>query len=217
MLGTAPEVDVWLLLEYRPPWQGKALEENDLPPTTRAWLANVVDGFAAQGRKPRPQFIRQPEEAERSSITLYLASDGELRRFQGRDYEEVERLDLRSSALEPVSEAHYFVCTNGQRDLCCARYGLPTYARLRLFAGERAGQTTHVGGHRFAPNVLALPQGALYGRVFADERPGSRPRWRTGVCRCRTCVAARPIRLRRKRRKPRCGTPARCSAPKATR
>ena len=169
MLGTAPEVDVWLLLEYRPPWQSKALEENDLPPTTRAWLANVVDGFAAQGRKVRPQFIRQPEEAERSSITLYLASDGELRRFEGRDYEEVERLDLRSSALEPVSEAHYFVCTNGQRDLCCARYGLPTYARLRLFAGERAWQTTHLGGHRFAPNVLALPQGALYGRVFADE------------------------------------------------
>ena len=168
MLGTAPQVDVWLLLEYRPPWQGKALEENDLPQSIRAWLANIVAGFAAQGRKARPQFIRQPE-SERSSITLYLARDGELRCFQGRGYEEVERLDLGSSALEPLTAPRYFVCTNGQRDLCCARYGLPTYARLRESVGERAWQTTHVGGHRFAPNVLALPQGALYGRVFAGE------------------------------------------------
>jgi len=26
-------------------------------------------------------------------------------------------------------------------------------------------QTTHLGGHRFAPNVLVLPQSTLYGRV----------------------------------------------------
>src|SRR5207342_2614377 len=56
-------------------------------------------------------------------------------------------------------------CTNGQRDVCCARFGLPTYAALREHVGERVWQTTHVGGHRFAPNVLTLPQAALYGRV----------------------------------------------------
>ena len=63
------------------------------------------------------------------------------------------------------SAPQYFVCTNGQRDLCCARFGLPTYAALRERVGERVWQTTHVGGHRFAPNVLTLPQAALYGRV----------------------------------------------------
>lgn len=37
--------------------------------------------------------------------------------------------------------------------------------------GDRAWQTTHVGGHRFAPNVLALPQGVLYGRVRPEDVP----------------------------------------------
>ena len=83
----------------------------------------------------------------------------------------------------------YFVCTNGQRDVCCARFGLPTYAALRERVGGRAWQTTHLGGHRFAPNVLTLPQAALYGRVqpadtdeFVDavERNGLAAKWLRG-------------------------------------
>jgi len=68
-----------------------------------------------------------------------------------------------------VEEPLYFVCTNGQRDLCCARYGLPVYKCLRDLVGDRVWQTTHLGGHRFAPNVLALPQGVLYGRVNPND------------------------------------------------
>jgi (2Fe-2S) ferredoxin len=32
-------------------------------------------------------------------------------------------------------------------------------------------QTTHTGGHRFAPNVVVLPDGIVYGRITADEGP----------------------------------------------
>ena len=67
-----------------------------------------------------------------------------------------------------VAQPHYFVCTNGQRDRCCARFGLPAYHRLRELVGERAWQVTHLGGHRFAPNVLVLPQGRLYGRLHSQ-------------------------------------------------
>lgn len=175
MLGTATYVDVWLLLEHRPPWGAKALEQGDLPSTTRAWLDAALRAYAADGLTARAQFIRQTEAdgAERGrndGTTLFVAAGGELFRFQGESYEDVERLNLSAEAtLERLHEPRYFVCTNGQRDLCCARYGLPTYARLRERVGDRAWQTTHVGGHRFAPNVLALPQGALYGRVFKAD------------------------------------------------
>jgi (2Fe-2S) ferredoxin len=37
--------------------------------------------------------------------------------------------------------------------------------------GERAWQVTHLGGHRFAPNVLVLPQRAHYGRVTPEALP----------------------------------------------
>lgn len=184
MLGTATRVDVWLLLEYRPPWEAKALERNNLPETMRAWIDSVLGTFAADGAKARAQFIRQgdaagavhTQQAQNGGLTLFVAAAGGLFRFQGRSFQDIERLNLRAelagqgaAALERVDEPHYFVCTNGQRDVCCARYGLPTYARLRERVGERAWQTTHLGGHRFAPNVLALPQGVLYGRVFEAD------------------------------------------------
>jgi hypothetical protein len=73
------------------------------------------------------------------------------------------------NAFPAVDETQYFVCTNGQRDACCARFGLPVYAALRERVGQRAWQITHLGGHRFAPNVLALPQGVVYGRVHLES------------------------------------------------
>ena len=169
LLGTAGQVDAWLMLEYKPVWRAKATDDNDLAVPMKAWLERTVAAYAAKGLKARPQFIRRPE-LDTTDVSLFVGTDRQLRHTQG-DYAMIATLDLPNGhdALERIEEPHYFVCTNGQRDLCCARYGLPVYARLRELAGGRVWQTTHVGGHRFAPNVLALPQGALYGRVFADD------------------------------------------------
>ena len=67
------------------------------------------------------------------------------------------------------------VCTNGRRDACCARWGMPTYMAM-VEAADRAHldaeavwQTTHVGGHRLAPNVVSLPAGLYYGRVQPED------------------------------------------------
>jgi hypothetical protein len=74
---------------------------------------------------------------------------------------------------EPLGN-ELFVCTDGKHDPCCARLGRPLYDALRA-AIERTGaevrvaECSHLGGHRFAANVLALPEGVLYGRVEAGE------------------------------------------------
>lgn len=170
LLGTAGQVDVWLMLEYKPVWRAKATDDNDLAGPMKAWLERTVAAYAAKGQKARPQFIRRPE-LDTTEVSLFVGTDGELHHFAA-DYTMIATLDLpdlHGGASSRIDEPQYFVCTNGQRDLCCARYGLPVYARLRELAGGRVWQTTHVGGHRFAPNVLALPQGALYGRVFAAD------------------------------------------------
>ena len=176
MLGTAAQVEAWLLLEYRPLWKAKAVEDNELAASIRAWLARCAatlgeGGPQGEGRgRARVQFIRQPE-VEAHGVTVFVARAGVLKRFRVDGYEDLARLDLESVAAPEERQPHYFVCTNGRRDMCCARHGLPAYARLRELVGGRAWQTTHVGGHRFAPNVLTLPQGALYGRVgVADMR-----------------------------------------------
>ncbi len=174
MLGTADVVDVWLLLEYRPVWKAKAVVDNDLSEGVRRWLSDGMAGLRSSGLKVRPQMIRQPE-IDRSDTRFLVYHDGILREFGAGEagYDDLVRSPIESLVRDPsagsvVDAPQYFVCTNGQRDLCCARFGLPAYARLRERVGERAWQTTHVGGHRFAPNVLVLPQGVLYGRVYPD-------------------------------------------------
>ena len=170
MLGTAGVVDVWLLLEYRPAWRAKAMTDNALGEAVRGWLAQGIEALGDKGYKVRPQFIRQPE-IDRPDTRLLIHHDGVLRAFEsgGPGYDGLVRTPVEvmfnGASGECLEAPHYFVCTNGQRDLCCARFGLPLYNGLRERLGERVWQVTHLGGHRFAPNVLVLPQGVLYGRV----------------------------------------------------
>lgn len=167
MPGTAIQVDVWIMLEYRRAWMAKALDDNLLADATNAWLADTISRFEALGLTARPQFIRRPERTD--SIQLYLARDGRLGGVAVESEEALQHIDLVNTPLPRVEEPQYFVCTNAKRDICCAKFGRPTYAALHREIGGRAWQTTHVGGHRYAPNVLALPQSALYGRVMPND------------------------------------------------
>lgn len=169
MAGTAEPVDVWVLLEYRPAWKSRALEESRLGDATRRWLDDNLAALAAMGLKARPQLIRQPE-TDSDQVRLLVGTREGLVRFAGSGYGFLGDISLAEVAADPAGHSqerdpHYFVCTNGQRDVCCARFGLPAYAALRERVAERAWQVTHLGGHRFAPNVLVLPQGTVYGRV----------------------------------------------------
>jgi len=189
LAGTADVVEAWILLEYVPAWSAKATSDNALNAITRDWFAGLVTAAAAHGHKARLQFVRQPE-LDRTGVTAMIALDGRLHRIDARDYAALTAHSYAALLAAPLERApQYFVCTNGQRDVCCARFGLPTYAALRERVGARVWQTTHVGGHRFAPNVLALPQAALYGRVrphdvdaFVDVVDAGRlaPQWLRG-------------------------------------
>lgn len=69
----------------------------------------------------------------------------------------------------------FLVCTHGQRDQCCAKFGYPLFEQVRDWGqihsahGMEVLQSSHLGGDRFAPASLALPQGHMYGRVDASE------------------------------------------------
>ncbi len=169
MWGTANQVDVWLLLEYKPAWQAKVLADNDLAEQTRNWLAHSISRLSDAGYKVRPQFVRQPE-LDRDDSRLLVAVSERLLEFSGTGYDFLQSLDLleivqNARTYAQLEQPRYFVCTNGQRDMCCSRFGLPSYAALRERLGDRVWQVSHLGGHRFAPNVLVLPAGVLYGRV----------------------------------------------------
>lgn len=73
----------------------------------------------------------------------------------------------RVSGSEPQSHGGrtYLVCTNGARDQCCAIRGA---AVVKALAAARPGavyESSHLGGHRFAANLLVLPDGLCFGRL----------------------------------------------------
>ncbi len=73
----------------------------------------------------------------------------------------------RVSGTEPQSPRgrRYLVCTNGARDPCCAIRGPAVAAALDRLRPGQVYECSHLGGHRFAANVLVLPDGLCFGRL----------------------------------------------------
>ena len=169
MVGTAPQVDFWILLELREQWTRDPLvHETNLPKFLKDWLTASLSTIETKGYKPRLQFIRN-DFRNSEPLNLFVCSTGCVRRLEFDCYEDLLALDLEKDVNIEVHENHYFVCTHGTRDLCCSRWGLPTMRALSQFDRERTWRSSHLGGHRYAPNVLVLPQGRLYGRVYEQD------------------------------------------------
>ena len=70
----------------------------------------------------------------------------------------------------PAPEPTFLACTHGQHDVCCALQGRPIAAALAALAAllpEQTWECSHVGGDRFAGNLVVLPAGHYFGRVDA--------------------------------------------------
>jgi hypothetical protein len=77
---------------------------------------------------------------------------------------DLEQLVSSPALPGPADDASVLlVCTNGRRDVCCAVNGRDAAARLRLEGRHEVWESTHLGGHRFSPTVLQLPDGWLFG------------------------------------------------------
>src|SRR5208282_278800 len=68
----------------------------------------------------------------------------------------------------PTGEPVFLVCTHGRRSTCCGRFGVPLAQALAARHPGQIWETTHVGGHRFAANLVILPHGLYYGPVGLD-------------------------------------------------
>lgn len=154
LAGTATQATRWLLVETRGVW-ARDVEETELEAHVRA----SVEGFDG-----RVLMIRRPDRRD-GQPAAFLAETredgGSVRRLTGLD-------DLAGGEL--LDGPLVLVCCHGRRDACCARVGTAVFAALEAHVPqERLWQSSHLGGHRFAANVLALPAGVLLGRVVPDD------------------------------------------------
>jgi hypothetical protein len=132
--------------------------------------------LAAERRRlphARVLFVRGVPRRGGDGIAVHVAvttrERRELRRLEVGSYEELAGLDFETAGAA-VDHPLFLVCTHGKHDRCCARLGRPVYEALREQVEEGwVWQSSHVGGDRFAGNVVALPDGVYYGRVEPAE------------------------------------------------
>lgn len=183
LVGSAAATTAWLLVEQPLKWQRDAADSPH-PEHPEAMARLVV---RASELDVRLQLLRRPSVGEREPAdpwrpTVVLAATGpaggraakarllpaqldEL--VDGGALDALVRGEL-PSAWEPVDRL-WAVCTHGRRDVCCAQHGRSLAAALHDQEPGLVWETTHTGGHRFAPNVVVLPDGLTYGRVVPDR------------------------------------------------
>lgn len=167
--GTASRIDHWLLVEYRGLWSHDALAGSGLSDQVKKRLRELV---AARPRT-RLLLIRRPDRRHHDGVAVYVADSREqherLARIDVTDHEDLREIDPFESA-EPLDHPLFLACTHGKHDSCCARYGRPLWDAVSEQLDEAsAWQCTHVGGDRFAGNLVALPHGVYYGRVDRED------------------------------------------------
>jgi len=176
LAGTASTVRSWLLLEHAGPWGRDAFLDGRY----------TTDGFGAElatrcrAADVRPLLIRRfggTVAPERAACFAIRSGPGEPRveRTALARHDDALELDLATLGrgeplgLEPHEDALFLVCTHGRHDMCCAERGRPLARALALQQPERTWECSHIGGDRFAPNLLVFPHGIYFGRVEPED------------------------------------------------
>jgi hypothetical protein len=169
--ATASRIDHWLLIEYRGLWSSDALTGSGLSDQLKRRLRELRSAHP----RSRLLFIRRPDRRRHPGVSVYVADSREgreqLRHLEVAHHEDLRVVDPWATAKATPTQL-FLACTHGKHDRCCARYGRPLYEALdEQLGAESVWQSTHVGGDRFAGNLVCLPHGIYFGRVDRDDVP----------------------------------------------
>jgi hypothetical protein len=71
---------------------------------------------------------------------------------------------------EPDDSRYVLVCTNGRHDACCATFGRPLVRALRASRwADEVWECSHIGGDRFAGNIVLLPDSLYFGHCDGEQ------------------------------------------------
>ncbi len=160
IVGTAPVEQAYLILELAKPWAKKIKAEGVIEafkPLLKGGAAKDVKLLAT----PRIDWLPL---CQRPWALL-------IRWFRGQAL--IQELDANPAAVQEALKGPpsggpmplYLVCTHGSRDRCCGTLGFPVYRKLLENSARRTLQVSHLGGHRYAPVVLALPEWRFFGHM----------------------------------------------------
>jgi hypothetical protein len=175
LIATASRVQRWMIVEQPGSWGVDALAESKLDTDTAAALAEAARAHGARVLLAR----RRVDQRRLGPVrTVFLAHSGAERWWLEQvdldpaDPKELLGLDLGALAFPeppgigvPGPPSLNLVCTNGRHDPCCADLGRPVVRALADATAPDVWECSHVGGDRFAANIVCLPDGIYHGRV----------------------------------------------------
>lgn len=198
LLGTASTVRTWVLLEQSGAWPSSALDSRQLPDGLGSALARYANRHRVRlvlvrrpGRPvvsgPSRVFVAHVRETGSWLARTAVAAPHEVASLP---FEEFAR--GRPAGLDPMSTPLFCVCTHGAHDRCCATRGRPVAAAMAERFPAETWEVSHIGGDRFAANIVCFPDGYYFGRVPAADAAAvgmdySRRRLRLPYLRGRSC------------------------------
>ena len=184
LYATASLVSAWLLIEQSGAWGPDALTESGFPSDIASELERRASGV-------RILLIRNrvAPSGGRQFFKAHSGGDGILPSMVAAPLPHPsDLLDVDLKALAngdlgpgtPIDHPTYLVCTHGRHDVCCSDRGRPLYRALSAVRPERTWEVSHLGGDRFAANLLVLPRGDYFGRLEPEDAESLATGYETG-------------------------------------
>src|SRR5687767_4418663 len=167
-MATASPAQRWVLIEQPGPWGREALTESRFDAEVAPLLAK-----RSRAENVRLLLVRRPGDRLADSGRRGAYADSRPGREGLWWSTRASDADLLTapwdgSVGEPAPRPTYLVCTHGGHDACCALRGRPLARALPAPGPADVWECSHLGGDRFAANVLVLPYGFYYGQVPGD-------------------------------------------------
>ncbi|UKO96916.1 sucrase ferredoxin [Nostoc sp. UHCC 0870] len=197
-IGTAINRQYYILIEVPPPWTSQPLDSKNIPSKLQD-LQSDIDEAACYIRLV---FIYNPNyyQTGRTRLIIYYQTEEIYSGYNKKEYILSDINDavpiiqkcIKNENLESedtnIQTRDFLVCTHGSHDKCCAKYGNPFYRQALATVEDlslshvRVWQSSHFGGHRFAPTMIELPEGRYYARL--DQKSFTSILTRTGDIQC---------------------------------
>ena len=155
LAGSAPLSQSWLIVFHQGAWGDRPVDtliSGDLATWAKEQGAQILIARTPKGIDPYPE-------------ATFLYSNGQSDLLQGM---------LNSQGIPDLAHAQrskpmLLICTNGKRDQCCATFGRSLIGQCKeVLSPELYGrilECSHLGGHRFAPTAIWLPENLVLGRL----------------------------------------------------
>lgn len=167
-VATASPAQRWLLIEQPGPWGRDALAESRFDQAVAGQLAR-----RSRAENVRLLLVRRPGERLADSGRRWAYADsrpGHEGLWWSVRASDADLLTAPwdGSVGERADRPVYLVCTHGGHDACCALRGRPLARAMPAPGPTDVWECSHLGGDRFAANVVVLPHGFYYGQVPDD-------------------------------------------------